>query len=132
VLEFLARSRSRFDLVVALDLVEHLRKDEVLEFLDLCREALRARGRLVLQNPNGGSPWCGSNVHGDFTHETCFTPSSLRGLLLLAGFSDVKAREQGVVVRGGASAVRWVAWRLLVRFCWPGTSSRPPRGVPGS
>ena len=67
---FLHARPQRFDLVTGLDIVEHFTKDEVLDFLDACREALRPGGRLVLQTPNGESPFGGAVRYGDFTTVT--------------------------------------------------------------
>ena len=111
VLEFLVRCTERFDLILGLDIVEHLSKDEVLAFVDGCRGALRPGGRLVLQTPNGDSPWVGSVRYADFTHETGFTPSSLRCVLELCGFSNVQARECCPVAHGFRSSLRAMAWR---------------------
>lgn len=113
VLRFLASNPGRFDLVLGLDIVEHLAKDEVLEFLGGCREALKPGGRLVLQTPNGDSPWFGAVRYADFTHEVCFTPASLRIVLELCGFGGVEARECGPVPRGLRSALRTAAWQLI-------------------
>lgn len=110
---FLARNLGKFDLVLGLDIIEHLNKDEVLGFLDGCREALKPGGRLVLQTPNGESPSGGAVRYADFTHEVCFTPHSLRVVLDLCGYRAIEARECGPVAHGLPSAVRAVVWRLM-------------------
>ena len=111
VMPFLARHEGIFDLITAIDLVEHLTKAEVLQFLDACCGALRPGGRLILQTPNAESPWIGQMRYGDFTHEVAFTPNSLGRLLRLCGFDDVQTRETGPVPHGVPSALRWLAWR---------------------
>jgi 2-polyprenyl-3-methyl-5-hydroxy-6-metoxy-1,4-benzoquinol methylase len=113
LMTFLRARPQRFDLLTGLDIVEHFTKDEVLDFLDACRDALRPGGRLVLQTPNGDSPFAGSMRYGDFTHETCFTPSLLGQLLELTGFTDVELRESPPVARGAASLVRVAIWRAI-------------------
>lgn len=57
VLSFLAQNQASFELLLAIDIVEHLTKDEVLPFLDACRAALLPGGRLILQTPNASSPF---------------------------------------------------------------------------
>lgn len=119
VLAFLRAHPERFDLLTGFDIVEHFTKDEVLDFLDACRGALRPGGRLVLQTPNGESPFGGSVRYGDFTHETCFTPPLLGQLLELTGFGAAACRECPPVVRGAASLARsalWCALRQLLRI----------------
>jgi 2-polyprenyl-3-methyl-5-hydroxy-6-metoxy-1,4-benzoquinol methylase len=51
-ISFLERHPASFSLIVALDLVEHLDKQECMQFLDVCLAALAPGGRLVLQTPN--------------------------------------------------------------------------------
>jgi 2-polyprenyl-3-methyl-5-hydroxy-6-metoxy-1,4-benzoquinol methylase len=113
VLEFLRKRPASFDLITGIDIVEHFTKDEVLDFLDACHAALRPGGRLVLQTPNGESPFAGAVRYGDFTHETCFTPALLRQLLELSGFEGVECREAGPIPRGAASLVRVALWRVV-------------------
>ena len=98
--EFLQRNQGTFDVVFAIDIIEHLEKDEVLAFLDGCRDALRKDGRIVLQTPNADSPFFGSMRYADFTHETCFTEQALRTLLEMAGFVEIEARECAPVSHG--------------------------------
>jgi 2-polyprenyl-3-methyl-5-hydroxy-6-metoxy-1,4-benzoquinol methylase len=132
VLAFLQKRPSGFDLVTGVDIIEHLTKDEVLDFLDACHGALRPGGRLVLQTPNGESPFFGAVRYGDFTHETCFTPTLLRQLLELAGFADVECRETGPVVRGAASLARAALWRgtrALLRLWNLAETGSPGSGV---
>jgi 2-polyprenyl-3-methyl-5-hydroxy-6-metoxy-1,4-benzoquinol methylase len=110
---FLAERRGAYDLVLGLDIVEHLRKDELFDFLDALRGALRPGGRLVLQTPNGQSPWAGAVRYGDLTHETCFTPDALRWVLAQAGFAQVETRAAGPRALSPGSALRTVAWRAI-------------------
>jgi SAM-dependent methyltransferase len=111
--DFLQSRAESFDLITALDLIEHLTKDEVLRFLDLCREALRPGGRLILQTPNADSPFYGSIRYGDFTHEVGFTPNSLGWLLKLCGFQAVQARECGPFPGRVVSRLRYLLWRTI-------------------
>lgn len=113
VVDFLRKRSGCFDLVTGIDIVEHFTKDEALDFLDACYGALRPGGRLVLQTPNADSPFVGAVRYGDFTHETCFTPTLLRQLLELAGFAEVECREAGPIARGAKSLVRAALWRLI-------------------
>lgn len=113
LLAWLRGHPERFDLLTGFDIIEHLTKNEVLDFLDACHGALRPGGRLVLQTPNGESPFGGAVRYGDFTHETCFTPPLLGQLLVLTGFAEPEYREARPVVRGVTSLVRSVLWRCL-------------------
>jgi len=115
VLEFLEAHPGSFDLITALDLVEHFHKPEVLRFLDGCVNALRPGGRLILQTPNADSPWGSTHRYNDFTHEVGFNPNSIMRLLRLVGLSGIEAREQGPVPRGYSitSSVRALCWSAI-------------------
>jgi 2-polyprenyl-3-methyl-5-hydroxy-6-metoxy-1,4-benzoquinol methylase len=119
VLTFLEKRPEAYDLITGIDLIEHLKKDEVCRFLDACRYALKCGGRLILQTPNADSPWGMSYRYGDFTHEICFNSSSLTQLLRLSGFSNISSKEAGPVVHGFLSFLRFVLWKglhLLLAF----------------
>jgi 2-polyprenyl-3-methyl-5-hydroxy-6-metoxy-1,4-benzoquinol methylase len=115
VLEFLEGSKGKFDLITALDLVEHFKKPEVLRFLDGCFQALKPGGRLILQTPNADSPWGTVHRYNDFTHEVGFNPNSLMRLLAICGFSMTEPRETGPVPFGYSfsSTVRFLLWRSI-------------------
>ena len=115
ILDFLLEHRDRFDLILGLDIIEHFQKDEALRFLDGCWSALKANGRLILQTPNGCSPWGGAIRYGDFTHEVCFTPNSITRLMQLCGFRDIKVRELGPIPWGysAKSTARFAVWQAI-------------------
>jgi 2-polyprenyl-3-methyl-5-hydroxy-6-metoxy-1,4-benzoquinol methylase len=117
-LEFLDAHPENFDVIVGLDIVEHLHKPEVWRFLNGCYKALRPNGRLILQTPNADSPWGAVHHYGDFTHEVCFTPTSITRLMRLSGFVGVGSRELGPVPLGYsiASTVRYVIWQVIRFF----------------
>ncbi len=103
----------QYDLVVGFDIIEHLHKDEALQFLRRCRRLLAPGGRLILKTPNAESPWGLTYRYGDMTHEICFNPTLLTKVLTLSGFSDIEARENGPVVLGARSLTRYVVWRSI-------------------
>jgi 2-polyprenyl-3-methyl-5-hydroxy-6-metoxy-1,4-benzoquinol methylase len=117
-LDYLEANAQRFDLIIGLDIVEHLNKQEVLQFLDACAAALKPGGRLVLQTPNADSPWGMSIRYGDFTHEVGFNAPALGRLLKMSGFIDIEAREQGPVPLGhtGISKLRFLCWHSIRLF----------------
>lgn len=115
VIKFLERHRDTFDLIIGLDIVEHFKKPEVLNFLDACYAALRYNGRLILQTSNADSPWGTMHRYNDFTHELSFGPNSLGRLLRLSGFGEIVARETGPVPLGYSlvSTMRYAVWRAI-------------------
>ena len=115
VLDYLESHRDRFDLITAIDLIEHLTKDEAMRFLTAAYAALRPGGRLVLQTPNADSPFGMASRYNDLTHEICFNPNALARLLALHGFVSINVRELEPVPWGYslASGVRWVIWQVI-------------------
>lgn len=110
---FLQAHKEKYDLIIGLDIVEHFKKEAVLQFLDTCYGALRPEGRIILQTPNAESPWGLQHRYHDFTHEVGFDSVSLERLLSLAGFSKTNIRECGPVVYGLRSFFRNCIWKII-------------------
>jgi SAM-dependent methyltransferase len=129
---FLSERQGQVELLTGFDVIEHLDKDEVLQFLDGAFTALQSGGRLVLQTPNGSSPMGMSVRYGDVTHEVCFSPECLGGLLRLTGFTEIEAREVGPILAGHSfkSTIRWCAWQLI--RCFIGIWNAAETGSRGS
>jgi 2-polyprenyl-3-methyl-5-hydroxy-6-metoxy-1,4-benzoquinol methylase len=89
-IHFLETDKRQWDIIISLEFIEHLSKEEVIEFLCLCRRRLHPGGRLILRTLNCTSPFFGMYAFGDFTHRTFFTETSLRQVLHQAGFSRVE------------------------------------------
>jgi len=111
--EALATHPGRFGLITAFDVLEHISKNEVLAVLIQAAHALRPGGRLIVQAPNGESPWVGPVAYGDFTHEWIPTPKSLAELFSQAGLVSFGVRECGPVVHGFKSDLRFLLWQLM-------------------
>jgi SAM-dependent methyltransferase len=111
--EYLRARPGGFDLITAFDVVEHFRKDEVLDFLDVAYKALRPGGSIILQTPNAESPWGCMHRYHDLTHELAFDPHSLGHCCSLCGFEGFEAREAGPYVHGMASLVRKTVWSTI-------------------
>lgn len=89
-LSFLEKHKNEYDILVANDIIEHLHKDRIIEFLFLCYEALKKNGTLYLKTPNMGNFFAPRNRYVDFTHTTGFTEYSLNQVCAAVGFKDVK------------------------------------------
>ena len=112
ILEYLGGCQETFDCIFALNILEHLDKDALLQVLRLSSEHLAPGGTLVAMVPNAISPFGTVTRYWDFTHEWAFTPNNFRQLAPLAGFSgQVEIRECGPVPHGLISGVRWLLWQ---------------------
>jgi|ERR1700682_5973312 len=98
------------DVVIATDFLEHLNRFEGVQALDSIKRSLRPGGTLILRVPNAASPFSGTLRYGDLTHETSFTPQSLRQLGAATGFSSIEVHACPPPVHGVASGLRAVAW----------------------
>ena len=109
--------KASFNLISALDFVEHLTKVEYLRLLALVRDALAPGGMFLVRTPNADSPWGMSGRYNDLTHEICFTPNAFRDTALVVGFSRVKFWEDVPMLGEGLSySVRWLGWKFAHLF----------------
>jgi cyclopropane fatty-acyl-phospholipid synthase-like methyltransferase len=75
---------ARFDLLLAIDVIEHLSLPQMERFATAVRTMLSPNGLLVVQVPNDLAPLNPIRC-GDLTHLRAFTPESLRQFFSLAG-----------------------------------------------
>jgi cyclopropane fatty-acyl-phospholipid synthase-like methyltransferase len=119
--ESLRGAMEQWDAILALDFLEHLHKDEVLEFLDLARAALVPGGRLILKTPNASSPMASRSRYRDLTHELIFTEQSLREALLVCDLQVVEITGDRFLpftplgwIRYAATSMFQLAWRAYL------------------
>jgi len=60
----------KFNLILAIDVLEHIPQNEIPSFLKSLKDRLLNNGKILLRFPNGDSPYGLRNQHGDFTHIT--------------------------------------------------------------
>ena len=102
--------QAELDVVVATDFFEHLTRFEAVQALDRIKAALRPGGTLILRVPNAVSPFGGRLRYGDVTHETSFTPGSLRQLAAATGLTAIEIRACPPPIHGVISALRAGVW----------------------
>lgn len=109
---------NKFDMISAYDVIEHLTKDEVLDFLSLTFKSLNNEGTLILRTPNAASLFASNLRYGDFTHELSFTPECLVLLMKAAGFTGIEIREVDPAPLGYSliSTIRFLLWKLIRLF----------------
>jgi SAM-dependent methyltransferase len=101
-----------FDFISALDVLEHIPRDRVLDLLRAVRQALSPGGRFLCQVPNLAA-FHTPLFFMDFTHQAAFTAPSLKQALELAQFSDVEIHSMGPVAHGLRSATRSLLWKAV-------------------
>jgi cyclopropane fatty-acyl-phospholipid synthase-like methyltransferase len=110
--KFLAKHKGKYELIIANDIVEHLTKNEVIQFLDAVFAALRPGGRVIVNTENAASLFGASRVFIDFTHEQGFTPISLSQVLRVCGFDEVRIYPNSPV-HSFSSWVRVQMWKVV-------------------
>jgi 2-polyprenyl-3-methyl-5-hydroxy-6-metoxy-1,4-benzoquinol methylase len=111
-----------WDVVLLLDVLEHVAVEKQITFLRAIHQALKAGGRVIITAPNANSILASRWRYIDYTHHSSFTEHSLLFVLRNAGFTTVNvANEKGIGrfprrlwTRSGLGALR----RWLVRWAW--------------
>jgi 2-polyprenyl-3-methyl-5-hydroxy-6-metoxy-1,4-benzoquinol methylase len=92
---FLRENEEQFEIITAIDIIEHFKKEELYELLHLIFKSLKPGGSLIVQTPNGGGLMPGYVIYGDLTHFTILSPLSLKHILTLTGFEKITMKELG-------------------------------------
>jgi 2-polyprenyl-3-methyl-5-hydroxy-6-metoxy-1,4-benzoquinol methylase len=88
---FLEGREAVYDVIIPEQELNHLTLDETIDFLTLCRRALKPGGRVIVYAMNGANPLVGSeNLAHNIDHFYNVTEYSLAQILQLAGFTDIR------------------------------------------
>ena len=89
ILKFLRNTDKHFDMVIMFDLIEHIKKENIIELLNLIFKVLNSGGEILIRTPNMAS-FPGLNLrYDDFTHEIGFTKESLQQILEESNFYKI-------------------------------------------
>lgn len=100
--------QERFDIILLLDVIEHLPLSEGKTLLLKCSHLLNPEGEIVITIPNNCHP---SAFSGDCTHITSYRYYDLAALLLSTGFEEIQIFR--------ISAKRKLKYRLLALILRP-------------
>jgi 2-polyprenyl-3-methyl-5-hydroxy-6-metoxy-1,4-benzoquinol methylase len=98
------------DVVLAMDILEHLTQQELFGALEGIRRVLKPHGSCIAHVPNAEGLYGMRIRYGDMTHEQAFTPGSARQIFRTVGFSEIQCYEDRPVVHGMTSLVRRILW----------------------
>lgn len=89
--EFLTGKSAVYDVIIPEQETNHLTLDETIEFLRLCKVALKPGGRVIVYAMNGANPLVGSeNLSHNIDHFYNVTEYSLQQILEISGFNGVQ------------------------------------------
>lgn len=118
--KWLQKNNERFSLVTCLDVLEHVPRDQTIDFLKSIRASLTTDGIAIIQVPNLQSPFGYLHHFNDFTHISGFVEHSLGQVLLAAGFKDFEFNGFEELsftgVRSGIRLGMRFIYRRLVKF----------------
>jgi SAM-dependent methyltransferase len=116
--DFLGKTSDSFDVLIALDVLEHVKRQDLLTTLTASCQRLRPGGRLILRVPNALCPLATATFWGDLDHQFLAVPRTLQNLLVAAGFrgpiSVRETRPNGRLKR----LLHGIVHRLVVRPIW--------------
>ena len=115
--EYLQDKADYFDLITIYHVVEHVKKERIIDFLKNLRRALKVGGKLIINIPNGNDAIGGMHArYVDITHEILYTPESMREILLLSGFAskNIATKELVAYASNDARFLRKVLKMLIL------------------
>ena len=67
---YFKNNNNKYDLIVMLDVIEHLEKKKIKLYFDKIKNSLTSNGRIIIHTNNSVSPFFGNVRYGDSTHQT--------------------------------------------------------------
>ena len=113
---YLTGKKEIYDCIFMLHVLEHFNKEEVLDILEIIHQSLKINGILVITTPNAESFFAGQFRYGDFTHDTIFAKNSIRQVLLVSNFKNIKVYSTPPVVHGFKSLIRFILWKYCIEL----------------
>ncbi len=114
--DYLRKQNEKFDLIIALNIIEHLTKAEAVQALDLVYASLAPKGKILVVTPNVNTMAGLWATFGDFTHELVFTARSLAQLLRVCSYSEVNVFGLDPFAHDFRSTLRAVMWKILKKI----------------
>jgi 2-polyprenyl-3-methyl-5-hydroxy-6-metoxy-1,4-benzoquinol methylase len=112
-IEYLTNEKKGNDVVILMDVLEHLELDYAILLLTKIKESLNEGGKLIIQVPNGLSP-LKPIFYGDVTHVRAFSANSMSQILRMAGFSIFQHKALPPLVHNFSSAIRRLIWTAII------------------
>ena len=99
-----------FDVISSLDFLEHLTKDDALNFLDLCYAKLKIGGILILRTPCADGVFGSHDASNDITHEWNMSSNLMITILKMCGYSTVQVLDERPQPTTIFQFIRWLVY----------------------
>jgi len=103
-----------YNVIVALDVLEHLKYEDIITLLKACRTCISKDGVMLLRVPSGDSPFSGTLFNGDITHKTLLGSKAFAQLAVLTGFEIISTHDTVLPIFG--LGLRKAVERAMVKF----------------
>jgi len=113
IFDFFNVNKKKFDIIFALDIVEHFHKHELLDLFTGINYLLNENGVLLIHTPNGDGLLPQHIIYGDLTHLTIFNPNSISQILRFTGFDKIKYYETGPTSKNLKGFIRFLLWKII-------------------
>jgi len=111
ILNFLTTNSEKFDIILGIDIIEHLKKGELTGLMNQIYSALKPEGIAVFRTPNADGLANSVFSAGDFTHENIINGFSAEQICLSAGFTNVRILKSYIHTENPLKeAIRKVLW----------------------
>jgi len=97
--DYLGKSGRYFDVIFLAHVLEHIKKEQISDFLEKIRTKLTDGGIVIISTPNAAAYFgAAAGRYIDFTHEISFTPESLEEILRVKSFKIIESSNIKVAV----------------------------------
>lgn len=115
---YLSNSKDLYDVIVGIDIIEHLTKSELLTLLETIKERLNPGGKVIFRTPNCDAPMGSTFYFGDFTHEIYLNYFSAEQVMLTMGFDSINIQSSYVGIDNPIlNFFRTIIW-FKMRMYW--------------
>lgn len=106
-----------YDVLIAMDVFEHVERNELEMFLSLFRSKLKKGGLILGQVPNSSGLFGHNTFVADYTHTTPFNELSLSSLLNGCQYNGVDVWETKLP-RSLSNMLRSILRQVVFKFCY--------------
>jgi 2-polyprenyl-3-methyl-5-hydroxy-6-metoxy-1,4-benzoquinol methylase len=122
--------KETYSCITSLDFLEHISKDEALNFVKLCYENLISGGTLIVRTPCADGLLGAHDYHNDLTHQWAMTSTVLRHFLKMVGFESVIILDERPQPYSFTNYLRLLVYypaKLLTNIWLTGLGITPPK-----